>query len=127
LAGAHDALAVHALQAPPLHTWFVPQAVPSPTLVPVSSHTGAPVEQLTVPVWQAFGGVHEAPTVHPEQLPLSQTRFVPHVTPFATSLPVSAQTAAPVVQTTLPMWHGFDSSGQLVPDEHDVHASLLQT
>src|SRR5579872_3885772 len=28
------------------------QAVPSPTLVPVSLHTGTPVVHVTVPVWQ---------------------------------------------------------------------------
>ena len=70
--------------------------------------------------------MHEAPALHAEHVPLSQTRPVPHVVPFVTLLPVSLQTAVPVVQTMLPVWHWFGGV-QLVPDEHVVHDPLSQT
>jgi hypothetical protein len=50
LVGVHDAPVVHALHVPLLHTSLVPQLVPFDTLVPVSVHTGAPVEHAVVPV-----------------------------------------------------------------------------
>jgi hypothetical protein len=48
-AGVQAAFAVHATQEPLLQTWFVPQDVPFGTVVPWSTHTEAPVEQLVFP------------------------------------------------------------------------------
>jgi hypothetical protein len=77
--------------------------VPLETDIPVSVQTGRPVEQLTVPVWHALVGVHAAPAEHAEHVPLSQTRLVPQAVPLDTDVPVSVQTATPVVHTTLPV------------------------
>jgi hypothetical protein len=49
--------------------------------VPVSLHTGVPVEQLSVPVWQGLVGGHEAPLLQTPQTPLEQTWFVPQTKP----------------------------------------------
>ncbi len=49
--------------------------------------------------------MHDAPTVHGLQDPLSQTSFVPHVVPLATSVPVSVQVNA--VHETVPTWQGL--------------------
>jgi hypothetical protein len=46
----HAVPAVQALHAPLLHTLLFPHVVPLLTGVPVSPHTGAPVEQPIVPV-----------------------------------------------------------------------------
>jgi hypothetical protein len=51
LAGVHGSPAVHATQAPVLHTMLVPQLVPLATF-PAAEHTGAPVAQLMIPVRQ---------------------------------------------------------------------------
>jgi hypothetical protein len=61
---AQDRFAAHGAQAPALHTWSTPQAVPFATLLPVSPQTGVPVEQETIPAWQEFAGVHAAPPTH---------------------------------------------------------------
>ncbi len=41
--------AVQALHEPALHTWFVPQFVPSARFVDESTHTEVPVEHDVVP------------------------------------------------------------------------------
>src|SRR5512146_313559 len=54
--------AVHAAQAPALHTRFVPQLVPSARRVVVSTQAWVPVAQEVVPATHAFGLVEqEAP------------------------------------------------------------------
>jgi hypothetical protein len=60
------------------------------------------VLQEVVPVWQALVGVHETPAVHPTHAPALQTVFVPHDVPFAATVPVSVQTAVPLVQVVDP-------------------------
>lgn len=49
LAGGHDAPCVQIVHEPVRHTSFVPHAVPSVTSVPVSLHTGMPLEQSVEP------------------------------------------------------------------------------
>jgi hypothetical protein len=86
----------------------------------------APVVQTSVPLWQGLlVGVQAPPAVHETQLPLLHTMFVPHDVPFPT-LPVSAQTEAPVTHEVAPVLHRF-SGWQLAPAVHGVHVPLLQT
>jgi hypothetical protein len=62
--GLQPTPAVHATHCPLSHTMFVPHEVPFMTL-PVELHTGEPLEQLTVPVWQTLPpGLHAWPAVH---------------------------------------------------------------
>jgi hypothetical protein len=82
--------ALHPLQIPPPHTWFIPHDVPSVTL-PVSVQTEVPVEHDVVPVLHGFDGWQPAFAVHGPQLPLLQTMFVPQVAPFERFVPVSVQ------------------------------------
>jgi hypothetical protein len=84
-----------------------------------------PVMQVSVPVWQGFVGVQAPPAAHATQLPLLQTRLVPHVEPLAT-FPVSAQTEAPVTHDVAPVRHGF-VGWQLAPAVHARQLPLLQT
>jgi hypothetical protein len=95
--------AVQAMQAPPLHTMFVPQEVPLETL-PDSVQTGAPVSQDVVPVRHGLPlTLQLAPTVQLTQLPVApQTLFVPQLVPAATSVPLSLQTGVPVEQARDP-------------------------
>ena len=81
---------MQATQLPPLHTWFVPQAVPF-GLFPVSAQTDVPVTHEVVPFRQTFGGWQLAPAVHATHVPLLQTRLVPQTVPLTRELPVSAQ------------------------------------
>jgi len=81
--------------------------------------------QVSVPVWQGFVGVQEPPAAHATQLPLLQTRLVPHVEPLAT-FPVSAQTEAPVTHDVAPVRHGF-VGWQLAPAVHARQLPSLQT
>jgi hypothetical protein len=50
--------------------------------------------------------VQVALAVHETQLPLMQTKFVPHDEPFVT-LPLSVQTGAPLVHTIAPVRQGL--------------------
>jgi hypothetical protein len=92
---------VQEVHVPPLHTLLVPHDVPSLTL-PVSAQTEAPVVQDVAPVLQALLGWQVVPAVQAPQLPLSHTLLFPQAVPSAT-LPVSAQTEAPVVQDVAPV------------------------
>ena len=91
----------------------------------MSWQVGPPVVQVSVPVWQGLVGVQAPPAVHATQLPLLQTRLVPHAVPFAT-FPVSAQTEAPVTHDVAPVRHGF-VGWQLAPAVHAPQMPLLQT
>ena len=65
--------------------------------------------------------------VHETQLPLMQTKFVPHDEPFVT-LPLSVQTGAPVVHTIAPVRHGLPLTVQLAPAWQAMQLPLaLQT
>lgn len=71
--GVQEVPAVHVVQAPLSQTFPVPQVAPFVVLLPVSSHTGAPVVHDVEPVWHALVGVQTAPGVQALQDPLSQT------------------------------------------------------
>jgi hypothetical protein len=122
----HDVPAVHALQAPPLQTRFVPQAVPFALLAP-STQVIVPVEQDVVPVLQLLVGLvaHDEPAVHALHAPLLHTPFVPHAVPFAT-FPVSAQATTPVTHEVVPFLHRLDG-WQPTPGVQMPHVPLLQT
>jgi hypothetical protein len=118
--------AVHATQVPaPLQTMFVPQLVPAALLV-ASMQDIEPVAHDVVPFLQTLGLVlHPFPAVHAPQTPMLQTRFVPHVVPFAT-FPVSAQTGTPVTHEVAPVLQWF-AGWQAAPVVHGPHVPLLQT
>ena len=122
----HALPAVHAPQTPtPLQTMFVPQLVPAALLVP-SMQAITPVAQDVAPFLQMLGLlVHAVPAVQPPQMPRLQTRFVPHVVPFAT-LPVSAQTGTPVTHEVAPVLQWF-VGWQATALVHGPHVPLLQT
>jgi hypothetical protein len=111
---------VHAPHVPVLeHTWPEPHAVPAGRL-PVSVHTGAPVEQSIAAVWHGFVDVHGAPAVHATQLPAPLHTPPGHAVP-ADALPVVPHTGTPVAQPIAPWVHGL-------PVEQDiplVHAPQL--
>jgi len=103
LLGVQVRFAVHAVQAPVLHTRLVPHAVPSAIEVDVSWHTGAPLEHESLPVWQGLAGVQLAPSVHETQLAeLLQTWLVPQLEPAAL-LPLSVHTELPLLQLVAPV------------------------
>jgi len=58
--GVQATLAVQETQVPVLHTWFVPQVVPS-AMLPVSVHTAAPVAQERTAVRHGFVEVQGPP------------------------------------------------------------------
>jgi len=120
---------VHAVQVPlPSHTWLVPQAVPAERL-PKSWQTGAPVEQLTMPVLHAVGFVEQfALGVHVAQVPLpSQTMLLPQLVPPALLLP-STQVWVPVAQEVTPFLHALGLPVHGWPALQALHAPLpLQT
>jgi hypothetical protein len=114
--------AVQPTHAPLLQTMFVPHTVPLTRLRPVSAQV-IDGEQVCVPAWQAFVGVHETPAVHDTQLPELQTRFVPHDVPLAT-LADSTQTGAPVLHVVVPVRQGLPVTGQLAPTLQSVQAPV---
>src|SRR5581483_8865419 len=63
---APAAHATHAIDA--LQTIPVPHDAPTERAVPVSLHTGAPVEQTVVPAWHGLVGVHGAPAMQAVQV-----------------------------------------------------------
>jgi hypothetical protein len=117
---------LHATHEPPEQTMLVPQLAPFES-VPVAVHTGEPVEQATLPVWQALPpGMQLAPTVHAVQTPPDeQTMLVPQLVPAETGVPVSLQVAPPTPQLSMPTWHAFDGV-QAEPAVQVTHAPLLQ-
>jgi hypothetical protein len=100
----HAVPAMQGMQLPVLQTRFVPQLVPLGTAMPLSWQVAVPVVQVSDPVWQGLLGVQAPPAMHGRHAPLLQTRSVPHGVPFAT-LPVSAQTEAPVTHDVAPVRH----------------------
>jgi hypothetical protein len=102
---AQPSPAVQALQAPPLHTWFVPQVVPFGSGVAVVSHVSTPVAQEVAPVWHGSGSVsHATPAVQLAQAPPLQTRFVPQTSPFGSgTAALSTHVSAPVAHEVSPV------------------------
>ena len=123
--GVQATPAVHGTQLPVRQTWFTPQLAPFASDVPVSAQVGAPVVQVSVPVWQGLAGVQAPPGTQSLHMPLLQTRLVPHVVPFAT-FPVSAQTEVPVTHDVAPVRHGL-VGWQLAAGVHGPQTPLLQT
>src|SRR5438105_1225109 len=98
LPGVQAAPAVQATHAPPPQTWFAPQAVPSATEPPRSTHASRPVAQLVCPAWQGKpDGAQAFPAAHAPHTPLWQARPDPQAAPSATAFPLSAQFEAPEV------------------------------
>jgi hypothetical protein len=126
LAGVQSVPAVHALHAPALHTMFTPHELPSASVVPVSVHVAAPVEQSVVPVWHALVGTQATPCVHALHAPLSQTWLVPHVVPLVTLVPVSRHVSAPMEQSVTPVWQGTATGVHAAPVEQPTQAPLSQ-
>jgi hypothetical protein len=118
--------AVHAEQRPLRQTMFVPQGLPSPTLLPVSVHWAAPLAQLSVPVWHLLAGGQAMPATQATHRPSPHTLPIPQPFPFW-ALPEGLHTGAPVVHSSLPVLHG-SLTGQASPATHAMHTPLgLQT
>ena len=122
-----DAPAVHAAHAPLLHTWFVPQTEPFVLFTPESTHVEVPVAQDVCQTVHDVDGLQSTPAVQALHAPLLQTRFVPHVVPFAICVVESTQVCAPVAQEVVPARHGFGLVEQEAPAVHAVHVPALQT
>jgi hypothetical protein len=65
--------------------------------------------------------------VHDTQLPVRHTRFVPHGVPSGWFELLSVQVAAPVVQVSVPVWHGFDVGVQAPPAVQVTQLPALHT
>jgi hypothetical protein len=121
----HACPAVHATQPPlPSHTMPAPHAVPADRL-PKSSHTGAPVAQLVMPVLHGFGlSVQFVFAAHATQVPVAlQTMLAPQLEP-AVLLAPSAQVWAPVAHDVVPVLHGLGLPAHVWPAAHATHAPL---
>ncbi len=125
LAGVQDPPAVQVAQLPVLHTIPVPHELPA-VLFPLSTQTDDPLEQDVVPVLHAFAGWQATPATHVTQRPTLHTRPDPHDVPSARAVPVSVQTAPPVLQDWLPVWQGL-AGWQTVLAEQVTHAPFEQT
>jgi hypothetical protein len=107
---------------PALHTLSVPQGVPSPTAIPVSTQLTAG-EHAIVPEWHALAGTHERPCEHAMQAPPLHTLSVPHGVPFGV-LPDSIQTGAPVLHAVVPVRHALPATEQVDPAVHATQAPV---
>jgi hypothetical protein len=125
LVGGHDAPALQPPHMPPVQTWPGPQEVPLGALVPVSVQTATPVEQETIPVWQALVGWHAPPWAHGTHAPLSQTSWVPHELPLGSIVPVSVHVDVLPVQSRVPTWQRF-AGVHGAPAVHARHVPLSQ-
>jgi hypothetical protein len=94
-------------------------------LVPLSVQVGAPVVQVSVPVWQGLVGVQAPPEAQVVQLPALHTMFAPQLVPLA-RLPDSMQTGEPVAHDVVPVLHVL-VGWQLEPAAHDTQVPALQT
>jgi hypothetical protein len=113
LAGVQVPPLLQAAQVPALQTIPVPQVVPA-ALLPLSTQTDEPVAQDVAPVLHALVGWQVVPAVQVTHIPVRQTRLDPQVIPSGWFVVVSAQTAAPVSQASVPLWQGL-AGGQLAP------------
>jgi hypothetical protein len=60
-------------------------------------------------------------------VPELQTLLPSHVSPSTALVFVSWQTATPVEQEVVPLWHGFDDGVQSAPTTQLLHTPALQT
>jgi hypothetical protein len=93
--------------------------------MPFWLHTGIPLAQLSVPVWQR-AGVQDAPCVQEMQLPSSHTALVPHEVPFMTGLWLSVQEGIPALHVSVPVSQTFAGVHD-PPLAHMVQVPLSQT
>ena len=108
LVGVHGAFCVQVVQSPALHTMLAPHDVPFGAGLPVSVHTGVPVEQLIVPESHGLpGGAHEAFSVQAMHAPFSQSWFVPQEVPLVTGTLVSLHAGTPDAHVVVPMSHAL--------------------
>jgi hypothetical protein len=121
---AHASPTAHGLHTPPPQTASMPQLVPSTTGVPVSLQTG-PAVQESVPVWQAFAGVHAEPATQATQVPPEQTESTPHVVPSG-SLPLSTHAGSGPAQEITPVRQGSLDS-HAAPAVQDRRSQLAET
>lgn len=120
--------AAHALHAPALHTWLVPQVVPFATFDVESVQTLAPDAQEVVPTLQGFGlPVHAADAVHALHDPALQTLFVPQLWPFGVFVAESMQVVVPVAHEVMPALHGFGLVLHAAPAVHEAQVPALHT
>lgn len=122
---------VHGTQAlAALHTMFVPHELPGVLLVVLSTQTEDPVEQDVIPTLQGVGLVMHPvrPGMQEVQVPVLQKRLfiVPHGAPSMSDVPRSVQTAAPVEQDRVPLWHAL-AGVQGPPLLQVTQAPALQT
>jgi hypothetical protein len=82
----------------------MPQLVPSATGVRVSSQT-TPALQESIPVWQAFAGVHADPATQLTHAPAEQTESTPQLVPSGALLFSTHAGSAPAHEIT-PVRHG---------------------
>jgi hypothetical protein len=119
--------AAHAVQVPcALQTRSCPHGVPGVRLAIVSVQTADPDEQSSIPTWQGFVGVQEAPVWQVTHMPAWQTIPVPQPVPFG-RLSSSVQTDVPVVQTVVPVLQGLPVGEQSAPAVHAAHVPSRQT
>jgi hypothetical protein len=127
--------AVQALQAPPKHTSFAPQLVPSAAgtvpsatgMVP-STQVALPVAHEVTPFTHGFGlSVQALPEVQALHTPPLHTASVPQLVPFGSALALSTQVCVPVAQESTPVLHGSGLVVQAPPAAHAVHDPPLQT
>jgi hypothetical protein len=85
---------------------LVPHVAPFVMLVPRSVHTGAPVPQASVPLWQTLLGLQPEPFAHATQAPALQTIPEPQFVPAAT-FPVCVHTEVPVAHDVVPVRQTF--------------------
>jgi hypothetical protein len=108
-----------------VHDCVAPHNVPI-GLLPLFTHTEAPVEHDVVPTLHGSVGVHATPAVHGTQLPELQTWFTPQPVPLASDVPVSMQVWLPVEQICVPVWQGLPGV-QEPPDAHGTQLPSLHT
>jgi hypothetical protein len=113
LVGWQLTLGVQTPHMPLLQTLLVPHEVPLLRFCPVSEQVIAG-EQAVRPAWQALDGVQVWPAVQDTQLPPLQTMLVPQEVPVAT-FPDCMQTAAPLLQTVVPVRQTAPEGVQLAP------------
>jgi hypothetical protein len=103
---------------------FVPHDVPAGRL-PVSVHTGAPLEHAIDAVWHGLVDVQLAPFVHDTHEPaLEHTMLLPHDVPAGTAAPAT-HTGEPEEQLSEPVWHAVDGV-HAMPFTHAPHVPTLE-
>jgi hypothetical protein len=125
----HAALALHIAAevfTPPLHVCAAPHSVPTDLLV-VATQTDDPVEHDVLPFLHGSVGEQVCPVTHETHTPPLQTRSMPHDVPSSTFVPRSMQVWLPVMQVSVPLWHGAVSGLHAPPWVQGTQVPALQT